>query len=109
MQITPYLRTLEEYKDKEGQTVFTECSWSNGIWKLQNELDQFSLNTDTTRLEDIIWVRQEEGFGFVSNDINELVFYADKEALDLIEASLNETLENIRNQNPQLLRSLHVQ
>jgi len=105
MEIKPYLRTLDqEYTEEIGKTASILCSWAESKWR--RDVPHPTPISNISCLRDFLWLRREDNFGFVYSDKNEMVFFADQEAINLIEANLDKPLKAVRQQHPQLLEAL---
>jgi hypothetical protein len=89
----------QEYSSDPGQPGNHVYKWSKVPARLSEKSDG--------PLRNFVKVRKEpEGFGFVHNLQNNLILYADAQALAIIEAGLDRSLSSLRTTDSWLVNSL---
>ena len=106
MEIKLYARSPnQEFSADTGQPGEYLYKWPS---RHQSPLDARQRN-DSEPLAALVCLRRENrGHGFVHNLKNNLVFYADAEACEVIDANLREPLSRIATTCPWLLDALCV-
>jgi hypothetical protein len=105
MKILPYARSPDEEFANKKMTLLWE--WSSR-WSGRSSYETKSLATGSLLGENIRVRQDTDKFGFIFNERNGVVFYADKEALKYVTQRLEVPLETLRQQDARLLKDLMI-
>ncbi|MCL5680402.1 MAG: hypothetical protein M1465_03635 [Candidatus Marsarchaeota archaeon] len=112
-KLIPYVsRADQEFVDAKSKTMWdnwddvkpwdNDIAWDNVPWPSNKQ------RVDALKLNAIIQIRKEKGYGFVRNNSTGTIFYADKNAIELLESIKDKSLEEINKDFTDVIKELRI-